>query len=430
MKTFLRLLLTVLVCTIAHCVVAQSDPNNLDKIWSTAGRTVVKITVTGTNSEGVRIQPRYGTGIIVKPGVILTARHVVGKDADWKRDGGGNLLRVVEVSVLNDNFRETSIGSAGVRLIPELDVAVLTVNGEGYRTTDVASRRPGRFDQVVVLPWPPGKPQPRLRLVQLTTTDRADDGDVLTIYFTVVEGYSGTPVLNLAGELVGIVTNQKEADTSLAQPADLFKTYLPAGYATNAPSVDSVPAGTLSYTYNAVVGGSKCTGHWEKYANVWKEFVPVNAGNGCDYRPIEFSQIGEDSAWFYAYDPSRDLTARLPKASTGDLQWVLTKVEPAKAAAAKWNALYTLQREQGPPAQVPINVCMGNGGGDSCRGLGVVAYTCSEFRAIGGGGDATLAALNRRFCNAGPETAQKNVRHNYSRGGGECGWTSFTVTCR
>jgi hypothetical protein len=85
------------------------------------------------------------------------------------------------------------------------------------------------------------------------------------------------------------------------------------------------------------------------------------------------------------------------------------------------------------PAQVhvvrPIDVCMGNGGGQSCLGPGVVAYTCDEYNAIGGGGPATLVTLNKRFCQSGPAKATENVRHNYSREGGQCGWTSFTVTC-
>ncbi|HWO37845.1 MAG TPA: hypothetical protein VNO32_54425 [Candidatus Acidoferrum sp.] len=82
------------------------------------------------------------------------------------------------------------------------------------------------------------------------------------------------------------------------------------------------------------------------------------------------------------------------------------------------------------PAQVhPIDVCMGNGGGQSCLGPGVVAYTCDEYNAIGGGAQTTYIALNKRFCQSGPEKAKDNVRHNYSRDGGQCGWTSFTVTC-
>jgi hypothetical protein len=76
----------------------------------------------------------------------------------------------------------------------------------------------------------------------------------------------------------------------------------------------------------------------------------------------------------------------------------------------------------------PINICAGNGGGASCLGPSVVAYTCAEYRAIGGGADATYKAFNDRFCQ-GKGDPKKNVRHNFSREGGECGWTSFTVTC-
>jgi hypothetical protein len=100
--------------------------------------------------------------------------------------------------------------------------------------------------------------------------------------------------------------------------------------------------------------------------------------------------------------------------------------------AAVYVGLEHIPQSQLPPqirSERPIEVCMGNGGGQSCNGPGVVSYTCAEYRAIGAGGLPTYVALNKRFCNGGPETAQQNVRHNFSREGGECGWTSFTVTC-
>jgi hypothetical protein len=81
------------------------------------------------------------------------------------------------------------------------------------------------------------------------------------------------------------------------------------------------------------------------------------------------------------------------------------------------------------PPPPPINVCMGNGGGESCLGPGVVSYSCDSYNAIGGGGDQTYVSLNQRFCNGQPATAKANVRHNFSHSGGQCGWTSFTVTC-
>jgi hypothetical protein len=76
----------------------------------------------------------------------------------------------------------------------------------------------------------------------------------------------------------------------------------------------------------------------------------------------------------------------------------------------------------------PVNICVGNGGGAACLAPGVVTYTCAEYNAIGGGGEATYDSFNRRFCQ-GKGDPKTNVRHNFSVGGGECGWTSFTVAC-
>jgi hypothetical protein len=81
-------------------------------------------------------------------------------------------------------------------------------------------------------------------------------------------------------------------------------------------------------------------------------------------------------------------------------------------------------------SSAPINICAGNGGGANCLGPGVVSYSCSDFRSIGGGAESTYVTLNQRFCGQGPETAHRNVRHNFSGPGGECGWTSFTIICQ
>jgi hypothetical protein len=76
----------------------------------------------------------------------------------------------------------------------------------------------------------------------------------------------------------------------------------------------------------------------------------------------------------------------------------------------------------------PVNICVGNGGGAACLGPGVVAYSCSEYKQIGGGAEATYDTFNKRFCQ-GKGDPKTNVRHNFSVEGGECGWTSFTVNC-
>ncbi|SFO74232.1 hypothetical protein SAMN05216330_104451 [Bradyrhizobium sp. Ghvi] len=82
----------------------------------------------------------------------------------------------------------------------------------------------------------------------------------------------------------------------------------------------------------------------------------------------------------------------------------------------------------GRPYFGPINICVGSGGGASCLGPGVVAYSCADYSSIGGGADSTYDAFNKRFCQ-GRGDPKVNVRHNFSIAGGQCGWTSFTVTC-
>jgi hypothetical protein len=142
-------------------------------------------------------------------------------------------------------------------------------------------------------------------------------------------------------------------------------------------------------------------------------------------------------AWLIA--PHRDMKRPIPQPTIAILGVLFIVVILAAVYAgtlpvpqADYPVTVSEVKPQNPPNTVvppPVNICAGNGGGASCLGPGVVAYTCDEYNAIGGGGDATYNTFNKRFCNGGPETAKINVRHNFSRGGGQCGWTSFTVIC-
>ncbi|WP_027530812.1 hypothetical protein [Bradyrhizobium sp. WSM3983] len=76
----------------------------------------------------------------------------------------------------------------------------------------------------------------------------------------------------------------------------------------------------------------------------------------------------------------------------------------------------------------PVHICVGNGGDAACLFPGAVVYSCADYATIGGGSDLTYDTFNRRFCQ-GNGDPKKNVRHNFSVGGGQCGWTSFTVNC-
>jgi hypothetical protein len=80
-----------------------------------------------------------------------------------------------------------------------------------------------------------------------------------------------------------------------------------------------------------------------------------------------------------------------------------------------------------------FRICAGNGGGESCAAGTDAYYTCDQYNAIGGGAQVTYDTLAKKFCEYkdGDKTilAPNQVIHNFSRGGGQCGWTGFTVVC-
>jgi len=80
-----------------------------------------------------------------------------------------------------------------------------------------------------------------------------------------------------------------------------------------------------------------------------------------------------------------------------------------------------------------FKVCAGNGGGPSCAAGAALYLTCAQYRAIGGGAKSTYDALGKQFCEYkdGIDTklTSNKVIPVSSLGGGECGWTIFTVIC-
>jgi hypothetical protein len=85
------------------------------------------------------------------------------------------------------------------------------------------------------------------------------------------------------------------------------------------------------------------------------------------------------------------------------------------------------------PRSQTFRVCAGNGGGNSCVAGADGYLTCADFRAIGARGAPTAPALGDRFCGYTEGGSRKlppyKVVHDFSIGGGECGWTQFHVIC-
>jgi hypothetical protein len=94
---FLRVIWAGLLITLTFGLPAFPEGIDRNSVWGANKQPVVKIRVTGRNAVGVPVQMRDGSDVVVRPnGLIVTALHVVGEDADWF-DAPGGRDRHVEV---------------------------------------------------------------------------------------------------------------------------------------------------------------------------------------------------------------------------------------------------------------------------------------------------------------------------------------------
>ena len=176
---------------------------------------------------------RTGTGFVVSPsGLILTNRHLI---HDWEYDppppNVTGRIKKIEVTFPGDT-RQESISAVVHRLSSDVsvDLAVIKVN-PGSEMAFI-KLRPNNFvqvdqgDEVAVLGYPLG-----LDLMQLTGEEKIEPSlfagvvshsgnDYLQLSLRAYNGNSGGPVLNLRGEVIGILTaNVGEAeDITLCTP--------------------------------------------------------------------------------------------------------------------------------------------------------------------------------------------------------------------
>lgn len=218
---------TAFVVAIALSAPATAQSIDRSSVWAANKQAVVKINVTGRNPAGASVPMRKGSGVIVRPnGVIVTALHVIGDDAEWSETPDGRDRRI-EIIGLDGNGIEHSLGTASARAVPAYDLAILTITASNLLAATVADTPPAELSSVVAIIWDPGSHQPEPVSADLVPTDASRFRDNLTLRLAVVEGHSGSGVFNADNKLVGIITNQLDANRALAAPVFAFNHLLP-----------------------------------------------------------------------------------------------------------------------------------------------------------------------------------------------------------
>jgi S1-C subfamily serine protease len=214
---------------IALAMIATATAQSIDRgsVWAANKQAVVKISVTGRNAAGASVPMRKGSGVIVRSnGVIVTALHVIGDDAEWMETPNGRERRI-EITGLDGNGIERNLGTASARAVPSYDLAILMIAASNLPAAPVADAPPADLASVVAIIWDPDSHQPEPVSADLVPTDRSRFRDNLTLRLAVIEGHSGSGVFNAENKLVGIITNQLDANRALAAPAFAFSQLLP-----------------------------------------------------------------------------------------------------------------------------------------------------------------------------------------------------------
>ena len=169
--------------------------NDLAAAVERAGRAVV----------GVKARPRLGsTGVHWRPGLIVTADHTVQVDD--------------EITVTGPDGRVATATVAGRD--PAIDIAVLRVDAPDLALADVADSGAVRVGHVVLaLGQGPRASWGVVSAIGDSRGARSAAGPLFHLDLTLYPGFSGGPLVDVQGRIVGINTSGTARHLQLAIPA-------------------------------------------------------------------------------------------------------------------------------------------------------------------------------------------------------------------
>jgi len=202
MKTFLALILAAAVLpAFAPAAVAQ----NLEEIFRKASPTVVVVRSKGRDvgAGGVTHFNETGSGVLISDsGRVMTAAHVV-----------NGMDEITVEGIAGEVVRATIISANAAADVSLLQLERVTKAMRVARTGDSDTMRVGQQVMVVGAPyglaysmsvgwisarWPPNTIFPDMPLAEFLQTTA-----------TINTGNSGGPVFNMAGEVIGIVSQRR-----------------------------------------------------------------------------------------------------------------------------------------------------------------------------------------------------------------------------
>jgi serine protease Do len=171
-----------------------------------------------------------GAGVLVGDGLVLTSHHVVARGRSFKvtLDDGASY----EARVLSRN--------------PEADLALLSIPANGHPSAVFSEREPRPGELVFAFGHPWGQPFVLTGgVLSAVTAARTRNGEipVLRTDARLAPGNSGGPLLNAAGEVIGINAMIFGGDQGIAIAASAIREFL--GMARSSVPANAVPEGVF-----------------------------------------------------------------------------------------------------------------------------------------------------------------------------------------
>ena len=154
-----------------------------------------------------------GAGVLAGDGLVLTNNHVV---------GGGRSLLVT----LDDG---SSFHARVLRRNPDADLALVQIPANGHPAAIFSTREPRPGEMVFAFGHPWGQRSVLTgRVLSAVTTARSRGGElpILRSDVQLAPGNSGGPLLNAAGEVLGLNAMIFGGDQSMAIPVSIIRGFL------------------------------------------------------------------------------------------------------------------------------------------------------------------------------------------------------------
>ena len=171
-----------------------------------------------------------GAGVLARDGWVLTNHHVVARGRSFKvtlDDGASYQARVLARD-------------------PEVDLALLGIPANGHPAAVFSEKEPRPGEMVFAFGHPWGQRNVLTGgVLSAVTAARTQRGEipVLRTDARLAPGNSGGPLLNAAGEVIGLNAMIFGGDQGIAIPASVIRKFLDA--ARKAMPSDAVPEGVL-----------------------------------------------------------------------------------------------------------------------------------------------------------------------------------------